>query len=68
MTVDQLREWLRAWVGNTAGLDASEISDEAPLESFGLSSRDAVVLSGELENLLGTRLDATVAYVYPTIA
>lgn len=68
MTVDQLREWLRAWVGNTAGLDASEISDEAPLESFGLSSRDAVVLSGELENLLGTRLDATVAYEYPTIA
>ena len=68
MTVDQLREWLRAWVGNTAGLDASEISDEAPLESFGLSSRNAVVLSGELENLLGTRLDATVAYEYPTIA
>ena len=68
MTVDQLREWLRAWVGNTADLDASEISDEAPLESFGLSSRDAVVLSGELENLLGTRLDATVAYEYPTIA
>ncbi|WP_293771233.1 polyketide synthase Pks13 [uncultured Corynebacterium sp.] len=67
MTVEELRGWLRTWVATTTGLDADEITDTLPLESFGLSSRDAVVLSGELENLLGTQLDATVAYEYPTI-
>ena len=68
MTVAHLRQWLRDWVCTTTGLDASEISDDKPMQSFGLSSRDAVVLSGELENLLDVQLDATIAYEYPTIA
>ena len=68
MTVDELRIWLRNWVSKTTEVPVDEILDNKPLESFGLSSRDAVVLSGELENLLGVQLDATVAYEYPTIA
>ncbi|MDN6601551.1 type I polyketide synthase [Corynebacterium flavescens] len=68
MTVEQLRDWLRSWVAHTTGLSVEEITDTKPLENFGLSSRDAVVLSGELENLLGLKLDPTVAYEYPTIA
>ncbi|GAB2513922.1 Phthiocerol/phenolphthiocerol synthesis polyketide synthase type I PpsA [Corynebacterium atrinae] len=67
MTVEQLREWLRTWVSTTSGVPIEEISDAKPMENFGLSSRDAVVLSGELENLLGVQLDATIAYEYPTI-
>lgn len=67
MTIDQLRAWLRDWVSQATGVAETEILDSTPLENYGLSSRDAVVLSGELENLLGTRLDATVAYEYPTI-
>ena len=50
MTVEELRGWLRTWVAQTTGLSAEEITDTKPLENFGLSSRDAVVLSGELEN------------------
>nr|WP_051645584.1 type I polyketide synthase [Corynebacterium vitaeruminis] len=68
MTVDELRTWLRDWVIKTTGLPAEEITDDKPMQSFGLSSRDVVILSGELENLLGTQLDATIAYEYPTIA
>ena len=68
MTVEQLRGWIRAWVADVTGLPEEEVVDTKPLENFGLSSRDAVVLSGELENLLGLQLDATVAYEYPTIA
>ncbi|MDO5511253.1 polyketide synthase Pks13 [Corynebacterium sp.] len=67
MTVEELRGWLRDWVGNVTGLASEEITDTKPMENFGLSSRDAVVLSGELENLLGVPLDATIAYEYPTI-
>lgn len=68
MTTEQLRVWLRNWVIATTGLPAEEITDDKPMQSFGLSSRDVVLLSGELENLLGVQLDATIAYEYPTIA
>ncbi len=65
MTAEQLRQWLRDWVRETTG--AEDIDDDQPMQSFGLSSRDVVALSGELERLLGTRLDPTIAYEYPTI-
>lgn len=68
MTVEQLRTWLRQWVIKTTGLPAEEITDDKPMQSFGLSSRDVVILSGELERLMDTQLDATIAYEYPTIA
>ncbi|QGU05713.1 polyketide synthase Pks13 [Corynebacterium comes] len=67
MNVEQLRGWLRAWVVEVSGLSPEEVTDTKPMENFGLSSRDAVILSGELENLLGVQLDATIAYEYPTI-
>jgi len=67
MTVEQLRGWLRDWVAATTGLPVEEVTGAKPMENFGLSSRDAVVLSGELENLLGVQLDATITYEYPTI-
>lgn len=38
------------------------------MEEFGLSSRDAVALSGEIEDVLGVTLSATIAYENPTIA
>ncbi|MGO1962908.1 MULTISPECIES: polyketide synthase Pks13 [unclassified Corynebacterium] len=63
-----MRAWLRDWVQATTGLDAAEITDDRQMEEFGLSSRDVVVLSGELERLTGVPLDATVAYEYNTIA
>ncbi|WJZ03861.1 polyketide synthase Pks13 [Corynebacterium freiburgense] len=68
MTVAELKAWLRAWVVTATGLPEEEITDDKPMESFGLSSRDVVILSGELENLLDVQLDATIAYEYPTIA
>ncbi|UIZ92013.1 alpha/beta fold hydrolase [Corynebacterium sp. CNCTC7651] len=65
MTENDLIAWLTRWVAATTG---QEVVDSAtPLESYGLSSRDAVVLSGELETLLNRKVDPTIAYQYPTI-
>lgn len=66
-TVPEMRAWLRDWVSTTTGLDTSEIIDDRLLEEFGLSSRDVVILSGDLERLTGVNLDATVAYEHNTI-
>ncbi|KIQ16661.1 polyketide synthase [Rhodococcus sp. MEB064] len=68
MTVAQLRDWLRQWVADATGQPVGQISDDRPMEEFGLSSRDAVALSGEIEELVGVTLTATVAYQHPTIA
>ncbi|EYT62192.1 polyketide synthase [Dietzia sp. UCD-THP] len=68
MTVVELRDWLRGWVSRATGLDGAKVTDDRSLEEFGLSSRDAVTLSADLEDLLGRPLDATVAYQHPTIA
>ncbi|WP_010539911.1 polyketide synthase Pks13 [Dietzia alimentaria] len=68
MTVVELREWLRGWVCRATGLDLSKVTDDRSLEEYGLSSRDAVTLSADLEDLVGRPLDATVAYQHPTIA
>lgn len=67
MTVVELREWLRGWVCRSTGLDISKVTDDRSLEEYGLSSRDAVTLSADLEDLIGRPLDATVAYQHPTI-
>ena len=66
MTEHELIQWLEQWVMKTTG--ETTVDPVKPLESYGLSSRDAVILSGELETLLGRRLDPTIAYQYPTIA
>lgn len=68
MTVVELREWMRGWVCRATGLDISKVTDDRSLEEYGLSSRDAVSLSADLEDLVGRPLDATVAYQHPTIA
>ncbi|GAB3947089.1 polyketide synthase Pks13 [Corynebacterium tapiri] len=64
----ELRAWITNWVAKTTEQPVAEVSETAPLERLGLSSRDAVVLSGELEQLLGRRVDPTVAYEHPSIS
>src|SRR3954471_20091295 len=45
-----------------------EVEPDRPLDEFGLTSRDAVAIAGELERLIGMRLPATLVYEHPTIA
>lgn len=68
LTVAGLREWLTDWIVATTGLARGEVDANRPLEEFGLASRDAVALSGEIEDLCGIVLDATIVYQHPTIA
>lgn len=68
LTVAELRTWLRNWVAQATGQPAENIADDRPMEEFGLSSRDAIALGGEVEDLTGVMLTATVVYQHPTIA
>ncbi|WP_151549409.1 MULTISPECIES: polyketide synthase Pks13 [Corynebacterium] len=66
-SVNELSAWLTRWVAENTELSVDDVDVDTPMQSFGLSSRDVVILSGELENLTGVQLDATVAYQHPTI-
>ena len=64
----KLTTWIREWVATATDSDLDTISVDTDLTSLGLSSRDAVVLSGELQNLLDRPVDPTIVYQHPTIS
>ncbi|MEU4548352.1 SDR family oxidoreductase [Nonomuraea dietziae] len=48
-------------------LPSQEVDPDRPLEEFGLSSRDAVGIAGELADLLGRELPPTLVWEHPTV-
>lgn len=67
MTVAEMRAWLRNWIGNATGQSPDGIDEAAPMVELGLSSRDAVAMASDIEDLTGVTLTATVVFRNPTI-
>jgi acyl transferase domain-containing protein/acyl carrier protein len=67
MTRSEIREYLIAAVAEVTGLDAERIDPTCPFHDFGMTSSDAISLSGELEERLERRLPPTLLYDHPTI-
>ncbi|MCK2237258.1 MULTISPECIES: type I polyketide synthase [unclassified Crossiella] len=67
-TQQQLQDWLLRRVAEATGRPPEQLDIHQPLDSYGLSSRDAVALSGQLEEHLDRSLPATLVWEYPTIA
>jgi polyketide synthase 13 len=67
MTVAEMREWLRKAVATATGQSADAIDETTPLIELGLSSRDAVAMASDIEDLTGVTLTATVLFRHPTI-
>ena len=61
-----IRDWLVSRIAGRFPADAA-IDVREPLASYGLKSRDALELTGELEQWLGRRLSPGLIYHYPTI-
>lgn len=67
MNTRAIQDWLILQVSELLQIDPATIDIRESFTNYGLSSRDAVTLSGELEELLGRRLSPTLAYEYPSI-
>jgi polyketide synthase 13 len=67
MTVGEMREWLRTWVATSTGQAPGSIDESVPMVELGLSSRDAVAMASDIEDLTGVTLTATIAFRHPTI-
>ncbi|MEU9370789.1 SDR family NAD(P)-dependent oxidoreductase [Streptomyces avermitilis] len=66
-TAAGIRSMLRHLVGDLCGVPGDELDGERPLTEYGLTSRDAVGLSGRLEQLLDRTLPATLVWENPSI-
>jgi amino acid adenylation domain-containing protein len=60
--------WLTDWVARRCGVPVAAIDPARPFAEYGLVSRDAVALSGELGDWLGRPLQPTLAYDNPSIS
>ena len=66
-TREDIEEWLVKKVAEIMEVDADDIDIEEPFANYGVSSADALGLSGELEEWLHTRISPTLVFDYPTI-
>ncbi|CAA0107127.1 Phthiocerol synthesis polyketide synthase type I PpsA [Mycolicibacterium vanbaalenii] len=64
---DSLRNWLVDYLVTNIGCSPDEIDFDAPLNDLAVGSSDAVVLTGELSELLGRTVSPVEFWQYPTI-
>jgi myxalamid-type polyketide synthase MxaD len=63
----EVQSWLVSKLSERLGLKPEGVDVRKPFTSYGLSSRDAVELAGELAAWLGRRLSPTLIYEYPSV-
>ncbi|GAC1671278.1 MAG: hypothetical protein PVS3B1_10540 [Ktedonobacteraceae bacterium] len=62
-----IQDWLVAHVAQALKINAKRIDVRAPFAQYGMDSAQAVSLSADLEDWLGSSIAPTVVYDYPTI-
>lgn len=66
-TKQEIQNWLISKLTEYLGIETEDIDTRVPFASYGMSSREAVILSGDLENWLGRQFSPTLLYEYPDI-
>ena len=66
-TAEAVTDWLVEQMAERLAVEPAKIDLREPLASYDLSSTEAVVLSGDLEEWLERELPATLVWDYPTI-
>ncbi len=66
-TVEEIQEWLIENIADRLDIDPKDIDIDEPITDLGLSSREAIMLSGELEDWLGYELPPELLYEHPEI-
>jgi acyl carrier protein len=64
---ENIRTWLIDKVACHLGLSAADFDPERPFSDYGLASKDAVELSGDLGDWLGSRFSPALLWKYPSV-
>jgi acyl carrier protein len=65
--VVHIRAWLFTEVAELLSIAPAALDAQEPLSNYGLSSMTGMMLSGDIEDWLGLKLDPAVAWEHPTI-
>ncbi|MDB5099802.1 MAG: acyltransferase protein [Cyanobacteria bacterium RYN_339] len=68
MTEQQIKDWLVAYVAKELQIAPSDLDPEKRLFDLGLTSRQSVLLAGDLEDWLGVEISPDLTWDHPTIA
>ncbi|AFY75732.1 MAG: acyl carrier protein [Hydrococcus sp. C42_A2020_068] len=63
----EIQDWIVAYLADLLETEPEEIDVTIPFDRYGLDSSAAVGLTGDLENWLGTEVEPTLLYDYPTV-
>ena len=66
-TEAEIQAWLISNIATLVEIDPKNIDIAKPLEYYGMDSMQAMHLSGDLADWLGSELSPTVVWDYPTI-
>jgi polyketide synthase 13 len=66
-STSEIQEWIIAWLSRELKVARERLSPGEQFVNLGMSSRQAVMLSGELEDWLGRELDPALVWDHPTI-
>jgi acyl carrier protein len=66
-SIQEIQVWLISWLSQELNIPTNELDIEEPFVNFNLSSRQAVILTGDLEDWLDCTIEPSVAWEYPTI-
>jgi acyl carrier protein len=63
----EIQDWIVAYLADLLEVEAEEVDVTVPFDRYGLDSSAAVGLTGDLETWLGTEVEPTLLYDYPTV-
>ena len=66
-STSEVETWLVQYLAGELKLPAADLPRDEPLTNLGLSSRQAVMLTGEIEEWLGKPVDPALAWEHPTV-
>lgn len=66
-TAAEIQDWIAAYLADLLEIEPEDVDVTIPFDRYGLDSSAAVGLTGDLENWLGTEIEPTALYDYPTV-
>lgn len=64
---DKVEAWIIQWLSKELEIETADIDPEEEFVNLGVGSRQAVFLTGDLEDWLDIELDPSMAWEHPTI-
>jgi len=64
---EEIAQWIASWIANEVNIEKKEVDHTELFVTFGLGSRQSVILAADIESRYNIEIDAAVAWSYPTI-